>query len=83
LIPGIGGAWEESGWRGYALLKLQVGRSALLASLILRVGWAFWHLPLMVYGTVPWSDIAYLSVQSVVYAWLFNNTGGSVLVVMV
>ena len=36
--------------------SLQAGRSALSASLILGVGWAFWHLPLMVYGTVPWSD---------------------------
>lgn len=82
LIPGIGGAWEEPGWRGYALPKLQVGRSALLASLILGVVWAFWHLPLMVAAVIPWSDIAYVSVQSVVYAWLFNNTGGSVLLVM-
>ena len=82
LIPGIGGAWEEPGWRGYALPKLQIGRSALVASLILGVVWAFWHLPLMVYGVIPWSDLAYVSVQSVVYAWLFNNTGGSVLLVM-
>jgi membrane protease YdiL (CAAX protease family) len=82
LIPGIGGAWEEPGWRGYALPKLQVGRSALLASLILGVVWAFWHLPLMVASVIPWSDIAYVTVQSVVYAWLFNNTNGSVLLVM-
>ncbi len=82
LIPGIGGAWEEPGWRGYALPKLQVGRSALLASLILGVVWAFWHLPLMVASMIPWSDIAYVTVQSVVYAWLFNNTNGSVLLVM-
>jgi uncharacterized protein len=82
LIPGISGAWEEPGWRGYALPKLQVGRSALSASLILGVVWAFWHLPLMVAAVIPWSDIAYVTVQSVVYAWLFNNTGGSVLLVM-
>jgi membrane protease YdiL (CAAX protease family) len=82
LIPGIGGAWEEPGWRGYALPSLQAGRSALSASLILGVVWAFWHLPLMVYGTVPWSDIAYVTVVSVVYTWLFNNTGGSVLLAM-
>jgi membrane protease YdiL (CAAX protease family) len=82
LIPGIGGAWEEPGWRGFALPYLQAGSSALAASLILGVVWAFWHLPLMAYGTVPWSDIAYVVVQSVVYAWLFNNSGGSVLLVM-
>ena len=82
LIPGIGGAWEEPGWRGYATPKLQAGRSALSASLIVGVVWAFWHLPLMVTGVIPWSDIAYVAVQSVVYAWLFNNTGGSVLLVM-
>jgi membrane protease YdiL (CAAX protease family) len=82
LVPGLGGAWEEPGWRGYALPKLQASRSALLASLILGVGWAFWHLPLMVTGVIPWSDIAYVIVQSVVYTWLFNNTRGSVLLVM-
>jgi uncharacterized protein len=82
LIPGIGGAWEEPGWRGYALPTLQAGRSALLASLILGIVWAFWHLPLMLYGVIPWSDLALVTVQSVVFAWLFNNTAGSVLLVM-
>jgi CAAX protease family protein len=82
LVPGIGGAWEEPGWRGYALPNLQAGRSALSASLQVGVVWAFWHLPLMAYGTVPWSDIAYVTIGSVVYAWLFNNTGGSVLLAM-
>lgn len=82
LIPGIGGTWEEPGWRGYALPKLQVGRSALSASLIVGVVWAFWHLPLMVEGMIPWSHLAMVTVQSVVYAWLFNNTDGSVLLAM-
>ena len=82
LVPGIGGAWEEPGWRGYALPYLQAGRSALVASLIVGVVWAFWHLPLMVDGAIPWSDLAYVVVQTVVYTWLFNNTGGSVLLVM-
>jgi hypothetical protein len=30
LIPGLGGTWEEPGFRGYALPSLQIGRSALL-----------------------------------------------------
>ena len=50
LVPGIGGAWEEPGWRGYALPRLQVGRSTLFASLILGVLIVVWHLPLMLVG---------------------------------
>ncbi|ODR81820.1 hypothetical protein BG842_26385, partial [Haladaptatus sp. W1] len=37
---------EELGWRGYVLDRLQLRWSALVASLILGVVWAIWHLPL-------------------------------------
>src|SRR5918995_1453556 len=60
LIPGLGGTWEEPGWRGYALPRLQTGHSALFASLILWVAILVWHLPLMVVGEVPWSDIVFV-----------------------
>src|SRR5919112_4011695 len=83
LIPGLAGTWEEPGFRGYALPRLQVGRSALLASLILGVLWASWHSPFVVTGEDIWID-AYLFtiIWSPVYAWLFNNANGSVLIVM-
>ena len=82
LVPGTGGAWEEPGWRGYALAKLQGGHSALLASLILGVVWAFWHLPLMVIGQIHLSDPVYIVAWTVVLTWVFNNTNGSVLIAM-
>jgi membrane protease YdiL (CAAX protease family) len=82
LVPGFGGAWEEPGWRGYALPRLQSDRSALLASLILGVLWAFWHLPLMMVGQAAWSDLVQIVAVSVVFAWVFNNANGSVLIVM-
>jgi membrane protease YdiL (CAAX protease family) len=82
LIPGLGGTWEEPGWRGYALPRLQTGRSALLASLILWVGIAVWHLPLFIAGEVHWSDIVFMIGFVIVFNWVFNNANGSVLIVM-
>ena len=83
LIPGFAGTWEEPGFRGYALPRLQVGRSALLASLILGVLWALWHLPFVATGEDIWIDaFLFPIIWSPVYAWLFNNASGSVLIVM-
>ena len=82
LVPGVGGAWEEPGWRGYAVPRLQVRRSALVASLILAVLIAGWHLPLMVAGQVHYSDVVLIIAAVIVFNWVFNNTGGSVLLIM-
>jgi uncharacterized protein len=82
LVPGLGGAWEEPGWRGYALPRLQARRSALFASLILWVGVAVWHLPLMVVGEVHWSEPVFLLGFVIVFNWVFNNANGSVLIIM-
>ena len=82
LIPGFGGAWEEPGWRGYAVPRLQRGRSALVASLILAVLIAGWHLPLMVAGQIAYSDVVLILAAVIVVNWIFNNARGSVLIVM-
>ena len=82
LIPGLGGAWEEPGWRGFAFPRLQSGRSALFASLILGVLITGWHLPLMFVGQVHYSDIVLIMGAVVVFNWVFNNANGSVLIIM-
>jgi membrane protease YdiL (CAAX protease family) len=83
LIPGLAGTWEEPGFRGYALPRLQFRYSALIASLILGVLWAFWHLPFVVTGEDIWVDALLFIIEwSIVYTWLFNNAKGSVLIVM-
>jgi membrane protease YdiL (CAAX protease family) len=82
LIPGIGGAWEEPGFRGYALPRLQARRRALSASLILGVLWAGWHLPLFLAGKIHGSDVVFIPAFAVVLTWAFNSTGGSVLLAM-
>lgn len=82
---------EETGWRGFALPRLQANRSALSASLLLGVFWATWHLPAFFYrdtylamGLAIGFPILLISVAaaSTVFTWLFNGTGGSLLMVV-
>ena len=82
LIPGFAGAWEEPGWRGYAVPRLQSGRTALRAALILGLLIAGWHLPLIVVGQVSWTDMIQIMGAVIVFNWLFNNARGSVLIIM-
>ena len=82
LIPGFAGAWEEPGWRGYAVPRLQSGRSALRAAFILGLMVAGWHLPLIIAGQISWTDMIQILGAVTVFNWLFNNARGSVLIIM-
>lgn len=83
LVPIVGGAWEEPGWRGFALPRLLARRPALGASLVLGLLWAFWHVPLFLVGEQHWSDLVLVVVVTIVLTWIFQNVLGSVLVLMV
>ncbi len=83
LVPGIGGAWEEPGWRGYALPRLEAGRPALAADLLLWPIVVAWHLPLFLTGNIVWPDVLAMLGGVLVYNWLYRGTRGSVLLVMV
>lgn len=78
---------EEWGWRGYVLPRLQAKYNALTASLIVGVIWSVWHLPKFP-GTgmndersFAWFTVAHLAL-AVLYTWLYNNTRGSILLVV-
>src|SRR5215204_2289100 len=87
IVPGSA-LGEEIGWRGYALPRLQAGRSALGASLILGPIWGLWHLPLWLTGAPGRTPILYAafvvstSSLSVILTWVYNSTGGSLLMVV-
>lgn len=73
---------EESGWRGYALPRLQCCFSPLASSLILGFLWANWHLPLMlahVYNVTWWQFVTLTMAASVFLSFGFNKSGGSTL----
>jgi membrane protease YdiL (CAAX protease family) len=85
------GVGEELGWRGFALPRLQASLTAWQATLMLGAAWAAWHLPAFFYRPTyramgPAGFVAFsvsILAASVVFTWLFNATGGSVLVVAV
>ncbi len=78
----------EFGWRGYALKRMQARRTPLQASLILGLAWGLWHLPLHYITASPFSQIPMwqfflqTTALSVLYTWLYNKTGASVLIVI-
>ncbi|MEM1582568.1 MAG: type II CAAX endopeptidase family protein [Candidatus Bathyarchaeia archaeon] len=80
---------EEFGWRGYALPRLQMRHTALVSSIVLGIIWAIWHLPLNFMAQPPGpqyeaaigmllGSIVTMTFMSILFTWIYNNTGGSV-----
>jgi membrane protease YdiL (CAAX protease family) len=76
------GLAEEPGFRGFALPRLRIGRSALAASLILGVLHTIWHLPLFVSGDESLAIIPIIISGAIMFTWLANHTRESVLLAM-
>ncbi|MEO8452108.1 MAG: CPBP family intramembrane glutamic endopeptidase [Gemmatimonadota bacterium] len=80
---------EETGWRGFALPRLQARHGAFVSSLLLTAGWALWHVPLFLYrpgyvvmgvaGILGW--LFSLLTGAVLLTWVYNESRGSILVV--
>ena len=88
----LGGGQEDLGWRGFMLPVLQETRSALVSSLLVGVAWAGWHLPLFLNASTTqgaWSSsqqllwVVSILTGSILWTWMYNSTGGSVLAVAV
>lgn len=87
LVLGVilGPLWEEPGWRGFALPRLQARFGPLAGTLIVGVLWALWRLPGYLGGWMTAGPAALLVSSvglSVLMTWIYNNTGGSVLLMI-
>jgi membrane protease YdiL (CAAX protease family) len=90
LVVILGGPlFEEPGWRGFALPRLQPLHGPLVGTIILGLLWALWHLPEFLVPT--WAATSggssFLAIVkfvviaitfAIVTTWVFNNTKGSV-----
>jgi membrane protease YdiL (CAAX protease family) len=91
LILGVilGPLWEEIGWRGFALPRLQHRVGPLQGTIILGMLWAIWHLPGYLGGWLgAFTPSAFLAMIiasigfSIVMTWVYNHTGESLLIMI-
>jgi membrane protease YdiL (CAAX protease family) len=92
LVVVLGGPlFEEIGWRGFALPRMEGLHGPLVASLILGVLWALWHLPEFLVpswaassGGGGISGIILFTLTALTFTfvitWVFNNTRASILI---
>lgn len=75
--------WEEVGWRGFALPRLQKRYTALSSTLVVGGLWGLWHLPLFFWIGNPFSEHPFLPwfigtvASAFLYTWIYNSTRGS------
>lgn len=79
-----GGINEESGWRGFALPRLQQRYPVILAAGIIWFFWALWHIPYDIGLRTPVEMILFNRIVnnfifSILFAWVYNRTKGSIL----
>jgi len=93
LVLFLGGPFfEEPGWRGFALPRLQERFGPVRACLLLGVLWAFWHLPLFFIPGYNGAGTGFVGISTamlsfmvatilvtVIFTWVFNNVRGSLL----
>jgi uncharacterized protein len=85
INPTDGPLGEEPAWRGFAQPRMQSKWSPLISTAVLGLLITGWHMPLVF---MPQFDLAFPDIATTVvvtfwYAWLFNRTGGSVLLPLI
>jgi membrane protease YdiL (CAAX protease family) len=83
-------AFEEPGWRGFLLPRLQQRFSPLLASLLVWFPWALWHAPLDFHRPFRFNLVDYLLLRvvflipiTIILTWLYNRYRANLLTVII
>lgn len=86
------GFWEEPGWRGFALPRLQKAFNAETSSWILGVLWGAWHLPVNLYLNWEAGPAVIIPIivglllatvgWTIVNTWVYNNTRSLFLIII-
>lgn len=80
--PFDGPMMEELGWRGFAQPRLQERFSPLVANLILGAVVVLWHLRYLPGGDYAWIYVPATLAFTLIAGWLYNRTGGSLLLAL-
>lgn len=79
---------EEVLWRGFVTPRLQVRHTALVAALLIAIPESIFHLPYFFNKSVafyqnigPIAFTLFTVALTILFAWLFNNTRGSLMLV--
>lgn len=80
--PFDGPMMEELGWRGFAQPRLQKRFSPLVANLILGVVVVLWHVRYLLGGDYAWIYAPATLAFTLIAGWLYNRTGGSLLLAL-
>ena len=88
LLPSLCyGFFEEIGWRGFFLPKLQERFNALISTIILTIIWWFWHFPTFFYRFDFLFAVVFMFplmlAGSLVFTFLFNQSRGSLFMVII
>jgi membrane protease YdiL (CAAX protease family) len=86
------GLWEEPGWRGFALPRLQKQYNAENSSWILGILWGAWHIPVNLYLNWDAGPMALVPMivglllgtvgWTIVNTWVYNNTRSVFLMIL-
>ena len=87
LLVGVilGPLWEEPGWRGFALPRLQAQYGPIVGSTLLGVVWAVWHAPGYFGGWMASAFpalLVYCIGFSILATWVYNRTRGNIVLMI-